>query len=105
MGGLSWSLSAGSFVEKVNKEDGKIEWKYKGPKSGLREVKFDSEGKFKIKVDRIDLSGIPSGSPVPLSITIGNDSGDTTATFKAKKGGHDEDKDKGHDKGKKKGKK
>jgi hypothetical protein len=109
LGGLSWNLSAGSFVKDI-KKGGKIEWKYKGPKSGLREVKFDSEGKFKIKVERIDLSGIPSGSPVPLSITIGNDSGDTTATFKAKKEGHDKDKDKDKDhdkkgKGKKKGKK
>jgi hypothetical protein len=109
-GVINQTLPAGSFVQKV--KDGKTEWKYKGPKSGLRDVTFDSEGKFKIKVERIDLTGVPSSSPVPLSITIGNDSGDTNATFKAKvkKGDDDKDDDEGDDedkkeKGKKKGKK
>ena len=104
--GLSWTLPAGSFVartsdgdkDKDKDSDGKTTWKYKGPKSGLSEVRFDSNGKFKIKVKRMDLSAIPYGVAQPLTVRIGNDLGETTVTFNTGRGKNDDDKGKDKDK-------
>ena len=109
--GLSWTLPAGSFVErskdsdKDKDSDGKTIWRYKGPKSGLHEVRFDSNGKFKIKVERMDLSAIPFNVPQELSVRIGNDLGETTVTFNTGRGKDDDDKGKDKDKDKGKSKK
>jgi len=107
--GLSWTLPAGSFVQRAKDSDkdsdGKTIWRYKGPKSGLHEVRFDSNGKFKIEVKRMDLSAIPFGTAQSLSIEVGNDLGETTVTFNTGRGKDDDDKGKDKDKDKDKGKK
>jgi len=96
-----WNLPPGSFV--LDKGD----YKYKGGRTGLTDVKVKSNGKFKLKVKRMDLSGLSFATPIPFSVTIGNDLGETNVTFNTRRG-KDGDKDKDHDrkkKGKKKGKK
>lgn len=100
LNGFTWNLPPGSFV--LHDSD----YKYKGGRIGLTEVKVEENGKFKLKVNRMDLSGLSFGTPIPFSITIGNDLGETNVTFNTKRG-KDGDKDKDNDrkkKGKKKGK-
>ncbi len=98
LGNLSWNLPAGSFVL----DDG--EYEYKGGHTGLTEFEVEDNGKFKMKVKRMDLSGLPFATPIPFSVTIGNDFGQTTVTFNTRRGKDDDDKgkDKDHDKREKK---
>lgn len=97
LNGFTWNLPPGSFAL----DDG--EYEYKGGRTGLTQVKVDENGKFKLKVKRMDLSGLSFGSPIPFSITIGNDFGETNVAFNTRRGKDgDKDKDKDQDKGKKK---
>jgi hypothetical protein len=101
LNGFTWNLPPGSFV--LDKGD----YKYKGGRTGLTEVKVKSNGKFKLKAKRMDLSGLPFATPIPFSVTIGNDFGETDVTFNTRRGKDNDkgkDKDKDDDK-KKKGKK
>ncbi len=110
LNGFTWNLPAGSFVVKSDDDkdkdgDSGVTYKYKGGRTGLTEVKVDGNGKFKLKVKGMDLSGLSFGTPIPFSVTIGNDFGETNVTFNTRRGKDDDDKGKDHDKGKKKGKK
>jgi hypothetical protein len=98
LNGFTWNLPAGSFVL----DDG--EYEYKGGHTGLTEFEVEANGKFKMKVKGMDLSGLPFATPIPFSVTIGNDFGQTHVTFNTRRGKDDDDKgkDKDHDKREKK---
>jgi sugar lactone lactonase YvrE len=86
LNGFTWNLPPGSFV--LDKGD----YKYKGGRTGLTEMKVKSNGKFKLKAKRMDLSGLSFGTPIPFAVTIGNDLGETDVTFNTRRG-RDGDKD------------
>jgi len=115
LNGFTWNLPPGSFVRKTSDRDKDkdshhgIRYEYKGGRTGLTQVVIDENGRFKLKVKRTDLSGLPFATPIPFSVRIDNDFGETDVTFNTRRGKNDDDKgkdkDKDHDKGKKKGKK
>ncbi|QPJ64332.1 MAG: HYR domain-containing protein [Candidatus Nitrohelix vancouverensis] len=112
LNGFTWNLPPGSFTvkggdrdkDKDKDRDRGVTYTYKGGHSGLTEVKVDRNGKFKLKVKRTDLSGLSYSTPIPFSVTVGNDFGETDVSFNTRRG-NDGDKDKDDDKGKKSKKK
>ncbi len=98
LNGFTWNLPPGSFTlkkgdgDKDKDGDRGLTYKYKGGRTGLTEVKVDENGKFKLKVKRMDLSGLSFGTPIPFAVTIGNDFGESNVTFNTRRG-KDDDKD------------
>ncbi|MFC2019227.1 hypothetical protein ACFLU4_04635 [Chloroflexota bacterium] len=101
------TVTIGSLTETVIMvEKGKKghDWEYKRPKGGegnIKKMKFDwKKGKFDIRLDKADLTGVEN--PVTVSLQIGNDRGEETVQleekkhhweYKVKKHGGDEDDD------------
>ena len=108
LNGFTWNLPPGSFTlkkgdgDKDKDKDGDrgVTYKYKGGRTGLTEVRVDENGNFKLKVKRMDLSGLSYNTPIPFAVTVGNDFGETDVTFNTRRG-RDDDKDKDRDRGKK----
>ncbi len=79
LGTFSETISSGSFVRKNNR------WVYKAPQtkpfSGIKQMVLRDNGKYKIKVKGIDLSGIDFSNPVLFSIQVANDRGEFMIPF------------------------
>ncbi|MFQ5674102.1 MAG: hypothetical protein ACE5G9_13545, partial [Nitrospinales bacterium] len=70
--GFSETIPAGSFFQKHNK------FKFhSGSASGIKEIEIRSDGRFKVEAKRLDLGAIDFSAPVPFSLQIGNDLGET----------------------------
>lgn len=72
-GSYSRTILAGAFFQ----DDGE-EFKFD---DGVWKVEISDDGEFKLKGKRLDLSGIDLTNPVPFSLQIGDDIGQTTILF------------------------
>ncbi len=74
LAGFSETIPAGSFSSlKFHR------WQYLGPRSGaLRRVVIREDGRFLVEAEGIDLTGIDLDNPVPFSLQVGDDIGETT---------------------------
>ncbi|MFC1491705.1 FG-GAP repeat domain-containing protein [Nitrospinota bacterium] len=103
-GDFTETIPAGSFVLKG--KDDKVKFEFKGPKGGIIKVKIRGDGRFDVKARGLDLGALDIANPVPFSLQVGDDVGETEISFevdkkgqkgkfKAKKGKkkHDDDDD------------
>jgi len=74
------------MVEKGKKGD---KWEYKRPKGGAGDIKHMTidwkNGKFDIRMDKADLSGLTDPNNVTISVQIGDDVGEETIPMREKK--------------------
>ena len=76
-GGFSQTIPAGSFI--AGNDLGSF--RFKGTNQGIRRIDIRDHGTFSLIVRNVDLGSTDFSNPVPLSLQIGNDRGETTIPF------------------------
>lgn len=70
-------IPAGSFF----RDDDDEGFQYNGFPVGIKRISIRDDGKFEVRARGLDLSGIDLDNPVPFSLQIGDDFGETEITF------------------------
>lgn len=69
--GFSESIPAGSFVREEER------FRFIGAPGGITLMEISDGGQFKVRAEGLDLSGLDPNNPIPFSLQIGNDIGET----------------------------
>ena len=77
--GFSQTIPAGSFIR--DDDDEGFEFEVEGDVSGIKEIEIRDDGEFEVEGRGLDLGGIDFANPVPFSLQIGNDLGETEIPF------------------------